>query len=156
MHMTKAYQANPLPNPGVRLVIIDSVTPLLAPLLSAVSSHGHAIMTTFMQHLRSMARSYYLAFLVSAYTFHVASSNSLEIINDTSSAHPHNPLSAFSSTTRKPALGPSFTFLTDCTIWVAKQEGTTDAEAGSSIHVAEIFKSRSTVSLRSRHCLPFS
>lgn len=102
-------------------------------------------MTTFMQHLRSMARSYYLAFLVSAYTFHVALSNSLEIVNNTSASPPHNPLSAFSSTTRKPALGPSFTFLTDCTIWLATHEDTTNAEAGSSIHVAEIFRSRSTV-----------
>lgn len=149
-------QANASPNPRARLVIIDSVTSLLAPSLSAVSSHGHAIMTTFMQHLRIMARSYYLTFLVSIYTFYITLSNPLEIVNNTSASHPHNPLSAFSSTTRKPALGPSFTFLTDCTIWLVRHEGMTNAEAGSSMHVAEIFKSRTTVSLRFRDSPSFS
>ncbi|KAF8121781.1 P-loop containing nucleoside triphosphate hydrolase protein [Boletus edulis] len=120
---------NALRDPRVRLVIIDSITSLLAPSLSAVSSYGHAIMTTFMQHLRNMARSYYLTFLV---------------VNNTSGSLPHNRMSVFSSTVRKPALGPSFTFLTDCTIWLARHEDTTNAEAGSSIHVAEIFKSRPT------------
>lgn len=141
--MTRGCQASVLPNPRVRLVIIDAVTPLLAPSLSAVSSHGHAIMSTFMRHLRTMARSHYLAFLVSLYTVHIALSNSLKIVNNTSASHPHDP----SSTTRKPALGPSFTFLTDCTIWLARHDGAANAEAGSSIHVAEIFKSRSTVRL---------
>jgi RAD51-like protein 3 len=145
--MIQACQANPLPGHRVRLVVIDSVTSLLAPSLSAVSSHGHAIMTTFMQHLRSMARSYHLAFLVSVYTSHVALSNPSEVVNNTSASPPRNPLSAFSLTVRKPALGPSFTFLTDCTIWLARHEDTTNTEAGSSIHVAEIFKSRSTVRL---------
>ncbi|KAF8556211.1 P-loop containing nucleoside triphosphate hydrolase protein [Imleria badia] len=127
--LESSLTANPLPGHRVRLVVIDSVTSLLAPSLSAVSSHGHAIMTTFMQHLRSMARSYHLAFLV---------------VNNTSASPPRNPLSAFLLTVRKPALGPSFTFLTDCTIWLARHEDTTNTEAGSSIHVAEIFKSRST------------
>lgn len=145
--MIQECQANTLPSPRVRLVIIDSVTSLLAPSLSAVSSHGHAIMTTFMQHLRSMARSYYLAFLVSISTSHVASFNSLEIVNNTSGSPP-NPLSAFALAIRKPALGPSFMFLTDCTIWLARHEDTaTDADAGSPIHVAEIIRSRSTVSV---------
>ncbi|KAI9567346.1 P-loop containing nucleoside triphosphate hydrolase protein [Boletus coccyginus] len=137
--LESSLSASTLPSPRVRLVIIDSVTSLLAPSLSAVSSHGHAIMTTFMQHLRSMARSYYLAFLVSVYTSHMASSNSLEVVNNTAGS-PQNPL----STTRKPALGPSFTFLTDCTIWLARQDTATNADAGSSIHVAEILRSRST------------
>ena len=148
-------QANASPNPRARLVIIDSVTSLLAPSLSAVSSHGHAMMTTFMQHLRRMARSYYLTFLVSVYTSHMALSDSLQIINNTSASPPHNPLSAFSSTTRKPALGPSFTFLTDCTIWLARHEDATNSEAGTTTHVAEIFKSRSTVSAHGFGGSPF-
>lgn len=146
MQMIQGSQANA--SPGVRLVIIDSVTYLLAPSLSAVSSHGHAIMTTFIQHLRSMARSYYLAFLVSVHTSSIALSNSLEVVNNTSASPPHNSLSAFASTVRKPALGPSFTFLTDCTVWLARHAYTTNAETRSSIHVAEVFRSRSTVSVR--------
>ncbi|KIJ66711.1 hypothetical protein HYDPIDRAFT_26138 [Hydnomerulius pinastri MD-312] len=116
--------------PKVRLIIIDAITPLLAPSLSAVSSHGHAMMTTFMQHLRVLAQTYSLTFL---------------IINGTSASAPYNPQSAFSSTTRKPALGPSFTFLTDCTLWLAKHEDRDKAEAGSTKHVVEVFRSRTTV-----------
>ncbi|KAF9223515.1 P-loop containing nucleoside triphosphate hydrolase protein [Gyrodon lividus] len=113
----------------VHLVVIDSVTPLLAPSLSAVSSHGHAMMTTFMQHLRVLARTYSLTFL---------------IMNNTSASAPYNPVSALSSTARKPALGPSFTFLTDCTLWLVHHEGVNNAEAESTTHVAEVCRSRTT------------
>ncbi|KAH7924065.1 P-loop containing nucleoside triphosphate hydrolase protein [Leucogyrophana mollusca] len=109
-------------------VVIDTVTSLFAGTLSAVSSHGHAVMTTFMYHLRALAQTHALTFLV---------------INGTSAAAPYNPSSAFASTVRKPALGPSFTFLTDCTLWLATCKGaSTDEE--DSIHVAEVFRSRTT------------
>ncbi|KAH7911529.1 P-loop containing nucleoside triphosphate hydrolase protein [Hygrophoropsis aurantiaca] len=112
-------------------VVIDTVTSLLAGTLSAVTSEGHAAMTTFMHHLRSLAQTYFLTFI---------------IINNTSSASPHNPHSAFASTDRKPALGPSFTFLSDCTIWLAKKgESRADDESGpESLHVAEVFRSKHT------------
>ncbi|KAG9315058.1 P-loop containing nucleoside triphosphate hydrolase protein [Chiua virens] len=145
LNVTQGHQSNPVSVSRIRLVVIDSVTPLLAPPLSAVSSQGHAIMTTFMQHLRTLARSYYLAFLVSICTFHIIFSDALEVVNNTSASPLHNSLSVFPSTTRKPALGPSFTFLTDCTIWLARREDMMDAEAGESMHAVEIFKSRATV-----------
>ncbi|KIK99168.1 hypothetical protein PAXRUDRAFT_823068 [Paxillus rubicundulus Ve08.2h10] len=115
--------------PRVYLVVIDTVTPLLGPSLSAISSHGHAMMTAFMQHLRTLARTYSLTFLV---------------MNNTAASTPHNPISAFSSTSRKPALGPSFMFLTDCTLWLANHGAADNAEAGSTTHVAEVFRSRTT------------
>lgn len=117
--------------PRPRCIVIDSVTPLLAPLLTAFSAQGHATMTSFMRELRNLARTYYLTFLV---------------INDTSSCLPHNPDSVFAFTTRKPALGPSFTFLTDCTLWLSKTKNTQEAREGTSMHVAEVFRSRTTQS----------
>ncbi|KAF4599699.1 hypothetical protein EYR40_006798 [Pleurotus pulmonarius] len=38
-------------------IVIDSITPLLGPTLSAVSAQGHALMVGFMRHLRALAQS---------------------------------------------------------------------------------------------------
>ncbi|KAH7884633.1 P-loop containing nucleoside triphosphate hydrolase protein [Phlebopus sp. FC_14] len=124
----RASLSNLVLSPRPRCVVVDSVTPLLAPSLSAVSSQGHANMTTFMQHLRFLARTYSLTFL---------------IINDTSSSPPS---SAFPWTNRRPALGPSFAFLSDCTLWLAKQESSNGADTGYTTHTAEVFRSRTTYS----------
>ncbi|KAG1882165.1 P-loop containing nucleoside triphosphate hydrolase protein [Suillus subluteus] len=115
--------------PTVQWIVIDSITPLLLPSLSAVSSQGHAMMTTFMRHLRELARTFGITVMV---------------INGTSSAAPFNQSSAFASTIRKPALGPSFTFMTDCTLWLSKTKDMPDPEGSFSLHVAEVFRSRAT------------
>ncbi|KAH9928751.1 P-loop containing nucleoside triphosphate hydrolase protein [Fomitopsis serialis] len=115
--------------PVVRCVVVDTVTALLSPLLSAVSSQGHAIMTTFMRQLQTLAQSFSLTILV---------------INSSTRCTPRNPDSVFATTDRKPALGPSFTFLTDTTLWLARHD---TAEDGSATHVAEIFRSRMVVRL---------
>lgn len=67
-----------------------------------------------------------------------------QVVNTSTKCTPHNPDSVFASTDRKPALGPSFTFLTDTTLWLAKRGS---AEDGSATHVAEVFRSRLVVSL---------
>ncbi|OJA11134.1 hypothetical protein AZE42_02359 [Rhizopogon vesiculosus] len=115
--------------PTVRCIVIDSVTPLLLPSLSAVSSQGHAMMSTFMRQLRELAQTFGLTIIV---------------INGTSAAAPFNPSSAFESTIRKPALGPSFTFMTDCTLWLRKTQDVLDSEGEFPVHIAEVFRSRTT------------
>ncbi|KAL4247992.1 P-loop containing nucleoside triphosphate hydrolase [Abortiporus biennis] len=89
----------------LRCIVIDTVTPLFRSLLSASSSQGHAIMTTFMQELRSFSKKHCVTIF---------------ILNDTASAAPYNPQSVFHHTVRKPALGLSFTYMTDATLWLAK------------------------------------
>jgi RAD51-like protein 3 len=49
----------------IRIIVIDSITPLLGPMLSAVSSQGHAIMTTFMRQLRALSQAFELCIFVS-------------------------------------------------------------------------------------------
>ncbi|KAG1872111.1 P-loop containing nucleoside triphosphate hydrolase protein [Suillus tomentosus] len=115
--------------PTVQWIVLDSITPLLLPSLSAVSSQGHAMMTTFMRQLRELARTFGITIMV---------------INGTSAAAPFNQSSAFASTIRKPALGPSFTFMTDCTLWLSKMKDIPDPESPFSVHVAEVFRSRVT------------
>jgi RAD51-like protein 3 len=58
--LTLAIQGRP------ELLVIDIITPLLAPLLSAVSSQGHALMTELMRHLQSLAQASGMTVLVSS------------------------------------------------------------------------------------------
>ncbi|KAF4598443.1 hypothetical protein EYR38_006845 [Pleurotus pulmonarius] len=99
--LDSAYQVLPsVHHPSC--IVIDSITPLLGPTLSAVSAQGHALMVGFMRHLRAIAQS--------------SNASVLVINNSTSNGNnQHNP-NAVLPTTRKPALGPSFPFLTDATL----------------------------------------
>jgi RAD51-like protein 3 len=51
--------------PQFRIIVIDTVTALLGPRLSNLSSQGHAEMTSFMRLLRSAAQKHGLCVLVS-------------------------------------------------------------------------------------------
>lgn len=51
-----------------RYIVIDSITPLLGPQLSAESAEGHAAMVNFMRYLRNIARNYGVLFFVSCST----------------------------------------------------------------------------------------
>lgn len=70
------------------------------------------------------------------------------INNATSSAPaPHNWYSAFSTTSAKPALGPSFTFLTDATIWISRLRGTLGNDETGATHIIEVFRSKTMVNI---------
>ncbi|KAG6820477.1 hypothetical protein H0H93_016539 [Arthromyces matolae] len=49
----------------VSCIVIDAITPLLGPLLSSVSAHGHSVMTEFGYHLRSFSQTHSCPMLVS-------------------------------------------------------------------------------------------
>ncbi|KAI0741913.1 P-loop containing nucleoside triphosphate hydrolase protein [Daedaleopsis nitida] len=133
---TQASAHGPVASAAVtRCIVIDTITALLGPMLSATSSQGHAIMTTFMRQLRSYADAFCLTVIV---------------VNGSTRIGPRNPDSknaeAVFETDRKPALGPSFTFMTDATLWLSLRElreGESE-DSDSTIHVAEVFRSRST------------
>ncbi|KAH9944979.1 P-loop containing nucleoside triphosphate hydrolase protein [Epithele typhae] len=118
-----------------RVLVLDAATPLLGPLLSATSSHGHAVMATLMRQLREFARAFALTVL---------------IVNGASRVAPKdpaatNPEAAF-ATGRKPALGPSFTFMADATVWLSRREREGVQEDGGTVHVAEVLRSRAVTS----------
>jgi len=122
--------------PKVDCIVVDAITPLLGPLLSGISAQGHAIMDGLMRELRALAQKHFLSVLV---------------INNTTSSYPSNPQSVFKSTIRKPALGPSFTALTDATLWLsqcnpASGEPVSHCDDGNTTHVAEVFRSRTNAS----------
>ncbi|KAH7869643.1 P-loop containing nucleoside triphosphate hydrolase protein [Lentinula edodes] len=130
--------------PRMRCIVIDPVTPLLSPYLSAVSSQGHAIMSAFMRYLHDLAARYSLLVLVvnNATLMRARSTNRAQMPIQTVS----NPLSAFASTIRQPALGPSFAFMTDATLWVSLWPEKTESEERSTAHVIEVFRSKFSVS----------
>lgn len=55
-----------------------------------------------------------------------------------------NPASAFLGTTAKPSLGPTYSYLVDATLWLAKAKQVLDTDR-EDLYIAEIFKSRKTV-----------
>lgn len=145
-----------MPNTRLSCIVVDSITPLIGPLLSPVSAQGHAIMTDFMYQLRTLARNNSMAVFVGG--LFMSSSCLIElfrlyikVINNTTFCKPNNPNSAFESTVRKPSLGPSFPFMTDATLWLSKYEhhiegGGNDDDSGYTAHIAEVFRSKNTVS----------
>jgi len=76
----------------------------------------------------------------------------IQVINSATSSAPvpYNQHSAFSTTVAKPALGPSFAFLTDVTVWLSHHYN--DGEDGTN-YIAEVFKSNNTVSWSCPGCL---
>ncbi|KAJ7499227.1 P-loop containing nucleoside triphosphate hydrolase protein [Mycena latifolia] len=125
-------------NPEVRIrgIVVDTVTSLLGPILSPVSSQGHSIMTGFMRQLRAFAQTFSMTVFVA--------NNSTAFIPVVTGSASNNP------NIRKPALGPSFTFLSDATIWLAVCSDGPDLHEDvgneSTKHVAQIYRSKVTES----------
>ncbi|KAK7690750.1 hypothetical protein QCA50_005849 [Cerrena zonata] len=119
--------------PNLRCIVIDNVTSLIRPILSITSSQGHSVMVSLMRQLHLFAEAYSLTIIV---------------INSTSMANPRNMDSRFEFTNRKPALGPSFTYMTDATIWLSKADHPHPQPSSTSgdVHTAEILRSRFTPS----------
>ncbi|CAE6379539.1 unnamed protein product [Rhizoctonia solani] len=116
------------PEASLRYIAIDPITPLLAGQITGSSSQGHATMTNVMRQLARIAENYRLTVLV---------------LNKTANSLTRNPLSAFPKTTAKPALGPTFTFLSHATIWLSTADtilGRRDKKRKT--HIIEIFRSR--------------
>lgn len=72
-----------------------------------------------------------------------------QVLNIPVSSLPRNPLSAFHSTVTKPGLGPTFTYLSDHTVWISKAEDIfeklPDSPSNVQILLAEVFRSRTMV-----------
>ncbi|KAJ7179422.1 P-loop containing nucleoside triphosphate hydrolase protein [Mycena filopes] len=123
-----SFQANPPHDCKIRGVVVDTVASLFGPILSPVSSQGHAIMTGFMRQLRAFAETFSLAVFV---------------VNNSAAFTPFIPNSVFNNPNiRKPALGPSFTFLTDATLWLAKDAAETGMENDTTQHAVQVYRSK--------------
>ena len=123
------------------------------------------MMTAFMQELRLLSVEKSLLVLVGkkmnnnpcsvsylalvAPTTHLRSDPIIpaQVTNTATDAQPSNPSSAFASTKLKPALGPTFSFLTDVTLWISKAQDVLDNQTTgpANTFIAEVIRSRVTV-----------
>lgn len=69
----------------------------------------------------------------------------MQVINASTKMLPRNPETVF-ETARKPALGPSFTFTPDATLWLSQRPSEESADEAATTHVAEVLRSRISVS----------
>ncbi|KAJ7774212.1 P-loop containing nucleoside triphosphate hydrolase protein [Mycena maculata] len=146
---------NPPPEVQIRGIVVDTVTSLFSPILSPVSSQGHAIMTGFMRQLRAFAQTFSITVFVrrvDPLMFHYRSA-AQQVVNNSAAFTPFVPGSTSNNPNiRKPALGPSFTFLTDATLWVVLCRDDSDphkTDGGgneSTKHVAQLYRSKVTTS----------
>ncbi|KAH6909152.1 P-loop containing nucleoside triphosphate hydrolase protein [Coprinopsis sp. MPI-PUGE-AT-0042] len=104
-----------------RYLVIDLITPLLGPQLSGVTAHGHATMTDIMRRLRNIA----------------SCGTTVLVINSATRTQEDD------SSQRKPALGPSFTFMTDTTLWLSDMRELSEPPF---THCLKILKSRDKAS----------
>jgi RAD51-like protein 3 len=120
--------------------VIDTITPLLGPLLSAVSAQGHAIMIDFMRQLQAFAQTLAITVIVSTainVNWSLNANWKLKVINGTASQGPD-------TFARKPALGPSFALMTDTTLWLQAKLDNDHTDAPPSYFLT-ILRSRSVV-----------
>ncbi|TFK40177.1 P-loop containing nucleoside triphosphate hydrolase protein [Crucibulum laeve] len=118
-----------------RFIVIDSITPIISPLLDQTTAHGHAVMIDLMRSLREFCQTQSAVMLV---------------INNTAAISQLNPEH------RKPALGPSFAFISDATLWLELREpesaasGATDENGDCTRHSIEVLRSKVSLSGKSR------
>ncbi|KAK7449638.1 hypothetical protein VKT23_013113 [Stygiomarasmius scandens] len=129
----------------IRCIVIDPITPLLSPHLSAASAQGHALMTAFMRHLKALANRFNLVVFVvnNATLLDIKKPVTQNQVNSTNL--PSQSRSILPFTDKKPALGPSFAYMTDATFWVAEWRNASQntlSEEGTTLHVLEILRSR--------------
>ncbi|TEB25150.1 P-loop containing nucleoside triphosphate hydrolase protein [Coprinellus micaceus] len=108
-----------------RILAIDAIAPLLGPILSGITSHGHALMTDLMLRLKTIANESRCTVLV---------------INNATLKEPYD--ASKTNQERKPALGPTFTFMTDTTLWLSQKAPEIDEEAAEKTSHLRILKSR--------------
>ncbi|CAG8586536.1 12126_t:CDS:10 [Ambispora leptoticha] len=88
---------------NLKLIVIDSISAVLSSLLSSSTSQGHSLMVSLMRMLLTLAKKRNIGIL---------------LINTSVHAYPNNQASAFASTITKPALGMTWTYLTNVQLYI--------------------------------------
>lgn len=151
-HISPSVATSSLPQ--LRFIVIDSIAALLKGVLSATSAKGHARMMSFMRLLRSIAaptsadpQAKITIFLINNLVSLASSANSTVALQ---SVFP-----AVNAKKYKAALGPSFTYLTDWTIYLTqardvfpqyKSSGDIQGEEARQQVIFEVVRSRRMVS----------
>lgn len=146
--------------PHLSFIVIDSISALLKGVLSATSAEGHARMMSFMRLLRSLttsssttSRQFTTVFVVNNLVSLASTANSTAAL--------HSVFPTLNSKRVKAALGPTFTYLTDWTVYLSPAgevfRTSNSAEHGANSEgenvIFEVIRSRRMVSSGTRSML---
>jgi len=132
---------------GVGMIVIDTIANVVSSMSATSQIEGQALLTKFMRVLRHLGGIYHICTLLVNSVVGLNASNTLN-----QQRQPEDNVSIFSSTLGKPALGKTYGYLIDTSIFLSKvprnredaEIAFTEGSAGSwrSVHVLEVLKDR--------------
>lgn len=144
--------------PHLRFIVIDSISALLKGVLNATSAEGHARMLSFMRLLRSLTITSHSSSTTSNRKTTIFLINNLVSLASTANSTDalHSIFPALNAKRYKAALGPTFTYLTDWTIYLSNVRdvfpqyglgGEMEGDEARKRFIFEVVRSRRMVSL---------
>ena len=98
----------------VGLIIVDSITNVVSPLMAKSQTQGHALLASFMRSLHFLTSRHHICTILTNAAVGLNASS-----NQAYKRRPEDNVSVFSSTIGKPALGKTFTYLIDTSIFLS-------------------------------------
>lgn len=107
-------------NGHLGMLIIDTITSVVSPVMSKSQTHGQALLTSFMRSLHHLTGRHHVCTILNNAAVGLNPSNNPEFHR-----RPEEYVSIFSSTLGKPALGKTFTYQVDTSVFVSAVPRTT-------------------------------
>ncbi len=98
----------------VGLIVIDSITNVVGSLMAKSQTQGQALLASFMRSLHSLTSRHHICTILTNAVVGLTASSNQEY-----KRRPEDNVSVFSSTPGKPALGKTFTYLIDTSIFLS-------------------------------------
>ncbi|KAL2043233.1 hypothetical protein N7G274_004293 [Stereocaulon virgatum] len=99
----------------VGIIVIDTITNVVSSLMSKGQTQGQALLTSFMRTLYHLTSRHHICTILTNAAVALTSSNNPEY-----KRRPEDNVSIFSSTMGKPALGKTFTYLIDTSVFLSE------------------------------------
>ena len=98
----------------VSIIVIDTITNVVSSLMSTSQTQGQALLESFMRSLHHLTSRHHICTILTNAAVGLTSSN-----NPVYRRRPEDSVSVFSSTMGKPALGKTFTYLIDTSVFLS-------------------------------------
>lgn len=104
----------------IGLIVLDTITNVVSAMIAKSQIQGQALLASFMRSLRHLTSRYHICTILTNAAVNMHSSN-----NPGYQQGPREDVSIFSSTMGKPALGRTFTYLIDTSVFLSTLPKTT-------------------------------
>ncbi len=98
----------------IGLIVVDSITNVVGSLMAKSQTQGHALLASFMRSLHFLTSRHHICTVLTNAAVGLTASSNQEY-----KRRPEDNVSVFSSTPGKPALGKTFTYLIDTSIFLS-------------------------------------